>query len=148
MDGGQLDSADHAILKLLQKAVGAAEANSQGALQRAAHELGAAKTASPNWSARSSTTVRSLNALKIGYAKFPWRLRIASSTSRKKRDGKCRGEYKQDVELWTNERKRRNLTGVVQRPFITAQSQLIFRRYKTRLWLGTNSDLSRLRELL
>jgi cell fate (sporulation/competence/biofilm development) regulator YmcA (YheA/YmcA/DUF963 family) len=43
MDGGQLDSADHAILKLLQKAVGAAEANSQGALQRAAHELDAAQ---------------------------------------------------------------------------------------------------------
>ena len=42
MDGGQLD-AGHVILKLLQKALGAAEANSQGALQRAAHELHAAK---------------------------------------------------------------------------------------------------------
>ena len=42
MDGGQLDAC-HVILKLLQKAVGAAEANSQGALQRAAHELHAAQ---------------------------------------------------------------------------------------------------------
>ena len=42
MDGGQLD-AGHVILKLLQKAIGAAEANSQGALQRAEHELHAAQ---------------------------------------------------------------------------------------------------------
>jgi cell fate (sporulation/competence/biofilm development) regulator YmcA (YheA/YmcA/DUF963 family) len=42
MDGGQLD-ASRVILKLLQKALGAAEANSQGALQRAEHELHAAQ---------------------------------------------------------------------------------------------------------
>jgi predicted ribosome quality control (RQC) complex YloA/Tae2 family protein len=34
-DGGQLDSAGQAILKLLQKAAGTAEANSQQALERA-----------------------------------------------------------------------------------------------------------------
>ena len=42
MDGDQLD-AGRVILKLLQKAVGAAEANSQGALQRAEHVLHAAQ---------------------------------------------------------------------------------------------------------
>jgi cell fate (sporulation/competence/biofilm development) regulator YmcA (YheA/YmcA/DUF963 family) len=42
MDGGQLD-AGHVILKLLQKAVGAAEANSQGVLQKAEHKLHAAQ---------------------------------------------------------------------------------------------------------
>jgi cell fate (sporulation/competence/biofilm development) regulator YmcA (YheA/YmcA/DUF963 family) len=42
MDGDQLD-AGRVILKLLQKAVGAAEANSQGASQRAEHELHAAQ---------------------------------------------------------------------------------------------------------
>jgi chromosome segregation ATPase len=39
MDGGQLDTASRVILKLLQKAAGAAEANSRQALQRAEHEL-------------------------------------------------------------------------------------------------------------
>jgi hypothetical protein len=34
-DDGQLNSAEHAVLKLLQKALGAAEANSREALQRA-----------------------------------------------------------------------------------------------------------------
>jgi chromosome segregation ATPase len=42
MDGGQLDTASRVILKLLQKAAGAAEANSRQALQRAEHELHAA----------------------------------------------------------------------------------------------------------
>jgi cell fate (sporulation/competence/biofilm development) regulator YmcA (YheA/YmcA/DUF963 family) len=42
-DDGQLNSADHAVLKLLQKAVGAAEANSRGALQRVEDELDAAQ---------------------------------------------------------------------------------------------------------
>ena len=42
MDGDQLD-AGRVILKLLQKALGAAEANSQGASQRAEHELHAAQ---------------------------------------------------------------------------------------------------------
>jgi cell fate (sporulation/competence/biofilm development) regulator YmcA (YheA/YmcA/DUF963 family) len=41
-DGGQLDTASRVILKLLQKAAGAAEANSRQALQRAEHELHAA----------------------------------------------------------------------------------------------------------
>ena len=43
VDGGQFDSAGHVILKLLQKAAGAAEANSRQALQRAEHELHAAQ---------------------------------------------------------------------------------------------------------
>lgn len=42
MDGGQLD-AGHVRLKLLQKAVGAGEANSQGVLQKAEHKLRAAQ---------------------------------------------------------------------------------------------------------
>jgi cell fate (sporulation/competence/biofilm development) regulator YmcA (YheA/YmcA/DUF963 family) len=43
MDGGQLDTASRVILKLLQKAAGAAEANTRQALQRAEHELHAAQ---------------------------------------------------------------------------------------------------------
>jgi cell fate (sporulation/competence/biofilm development) regulator YmcA (YheA/YmcA/DUF963 family) len=43
MDGGQLDTASRVILKLLQKAAGAAEVNSRRALQRAEHELHAAQ---------------------------------------------------------------------------------------------------------
>ena len=38
-------------------------------------------------------------------------------------------------------------TEIDQRPSITALSQPISRRYKTPSWLGTDCDLSRLREL-
>ena len=43
-----------------------AEANSQGALQRAEHELTLPKTVSPNWRLWLNTIVRSQSALKIG----------------------------------------------------------------------------------
>jgi hypothetical protein len=71
MDGGQLDSADHAILNLLQQAVGAAEANSQGAQCREPHiSLTLPKTASPNWRLWLNTIVISQSALKIGQIRF------------------------------------------------------------------------------
>jgi cell fate (sporulation/competence/biofilm development) regulator YmcA (YheA/YmcA/DUF963 family) len=44
MDGGKLDTADHLIVKLLQKAVGAAESNSRQALEGAENELQVAQT--------------------------------------------------------------------------------------------------------
>jgi cell fate (sporulation/competence/biofilm development) regulator YmcA (YheA/YmcA/DUF963 family) len=44
MDGGKLDTADHQIVKLLQKAVDATETNSRQALERSERELHAAQT--------------------------------------------------------------------------------------------------------
>ena len=70
----QLDSAGQAILNLLHKAAGTAEANSRKALETAqklssqlhSRTRSYRRTRGP----RSSTIVRRLNALKIGYAKF------------------------------------------------------------------------------
>ena len=72
-DASQLDSAGQAILKLLHKAAGATEANSRRALetaQKLASQL-KPKIESLGYKRRFSTTVRSLNALKSGSAKFP-----------------------------------------------------------------------------
>ena len=65
MDGGQLD-AGHVILKLLQKAVGAAEANSQEHCREPHMSFTPPKTASPNWRLWLNTIVISQSALKIG----------------------------------------------------------------------------------
>jgi hypothetical protein len=72
-------------------------------------------------------------------------LRTALLASRKRSDDKCHSDCKQDVELSTNAETKKSM-GAAQRLFTAAQSQPISRPYKTRLWLGTDFGLSRLRE--
>ena len=96
-DGGQLDTAGEAILKLLHKAAGAAEAHSRQALetaQKLSSKLRAAEDRIAELEAEVHHYREKSNALKSGCEKFSWKLRIALLTSWKRSDGKCRDEDK------------------------------------------------------
>ena len=97
-DASQLGFAGEAILRLLHKAVGAAEAplpTSFGDRRKSSQaNFVLPKIGSRSQKRKFISTVRSLNTLKSGCAKFPWKLRIALLMSRKRSDDKCRDEPK------------------------------------------------------
>jgi hypothetical protein len=72
-DSNQVDSAGQAILKLLHKAAGVAEANSRQALetaQKLSGQLHAAQKRIAELEARFDSIVRRLSAQRSGSAKF------------------------------------------------------------------------------
>jgi hypothetical protein len=91
----RLDSAGQAILKLLHKAAGAAEANSRQALesaQRLSSQLRDAEDRIANLEAEVQQYREKAECAEECSAKLPLRLRIALLTGRTRNDGKYRSD--------------------------------------------------------
>ena len=110
-DAGQVDSAGQAILKLLHKAAGAAEANSRQALETAqqlSSQLRAAAERIAELEAEIQHYREKSERAEEWLGKISMEIRIALLTSRTTSDGKCRGGAKAPHRASTNDRRRRS----------------------------------------
>ena len=101
-DASQLDSAGQAILKLLDRAASAAEANRRQSLEAAQRLLVSftpPRVGSRGWSPSFSSIERRLIAPKIGSTISPSRLRIASFAGQKRGDGESRDDHSRHLSF-------------------------------------------------
>jgi hypothetical protein len=117
-DADQLDSAGQAILKLLHKAAGAAEANSRQALETAqqlSSQLRAAADRIAELEAEIQHYREKSERAEEWLRKISMEKRIALLTSRTTSDGKCRGGAKAPHRASTNDRRRKSASDPSQR---------------------------------
>jgi hypothetical protein len=112
-DSSQLDSAGQAILKLLRKAAGAAEANNRQALetaQKLSSQLRTAEDRIPELEAEVQLYREKSERAEEWLSKISMEIedRLINQPEEKRRN--CRGEYRQDFGLSINERRRRDWT--------------------------------------
>ena len=110
-DAGQLDSAGQAILKLLHKAAGAAEANSRQALetaQKLSSQLRAAEDRIAELEAEVHHYREKSEHAEEWLRKISMEIEDRLINEPKRSDGKCRGEAKAPHRASTNDRRRKS----------------------------------------